>query len=480
MLQSRVISLFRNFSKEEMKRFDAFLMSPYFNQSDKLIKFYRLIAPHHPLFDSKRLQKEKLYSTLYSKDEYNDQAMRKLISDLYKLAKIFIAQEGFEKDELQGGIYLHRWLTEHNIEKIVDAELETRRAILDGAMIHDDDYYYHSWMYELHKFKAESDRLRGAEHKLLKGFDLWAPIHAHNRNYLINCFWLHLFLLTIERLYNFPMDESLLNQVESLAPRYINQGDTIIDFFYNIFKLIRTEEAPYYFELKERFLIKDPLIPQTLLREACVSMENFCISRIREGEEQFVSEVMQIYRLEVENELYLENGAIDTIYYFNVALRGTECGELDWADEFIENNKKYLPDDRREDSYSYAKAHILLGQHRYEEALRMALSCQIPHLVGRITIRVLVARIQYELGMMDEILVELNAWKHQLKDEKLSKEFKSYFHQFFVSIKQLCELREDYTRDKYVQLHDQIKMSKAMPGKKWFLEKLREMEQERS
>ena len=476
MLQSKLISLFRNFTKEELKRFEAFLLSPYFNQSEKMVKFFRLIEPHQPMFDSKKLEKEKLYKALYAESEYNDLTMRKLISDLFKLTKTFIAQEGFSKDNLQASVYRHRWLAEHNIEKMLDTELETRRILMDEYAVHDDDYYHHRWLYNLHKFKVGSDRLRGAEHKLFKDFDFWAPVHSHNRNYLINCFWLYLYLLTLEQIYNFSMDESLLSQVETLAPRYINQGDIVIDIFFNIFQLLRTDDQKYYFELKERFLRKDISVPDTLKREACVAMENYCIRKIREGEEQYTPEVMQIYRLEVENELYMENGKLDIVYYYNIALRGAESGELDWAEQFVESHKIYLPEDSREGSYTYAKAYILFARQKYTEALRMALSCNIPFFIGRITIRTLIVRIQYELGMMGEIQVELDSWKHQLKDEKISEERRQFFQNFFTTMRRLCDLKSNYSHEKYMEFSDHILLNKAIPSRKWFRDKIRELE----
>lgn len=476
MLQSRLISLFRNFSKEEFKRFEVFLLSPYFNQSDKLIRFFRLIEPHYPLFESKKLQKEKIYSALHTGSEYNDLTMRKLISDLFKLAKAFVAQEGYMNDDLQAGVYQYRWLSSHSMGKMLDAELDSRRALLDGYVVHDDHYYHHRWLFDLHRYKVLSDRRKGAEHKLLKDFDFWAPVHAHNRNYLVNCFWLYTFMLTIEKIYNFPMDESLMNQVGILAPQYINKGDTVIDMFYRIFQLVRTDEEKYFFELKEQILQDDPSVPFLLRREACVAMENFCIHRIRKGEERLSAEVMSIYRIEVEQELFLENGKMEVIYYFNVALRGAESGEADWADHFIEKYKMYLPDDVRDDSYMYAKAHILCAQRKFKEALRLALSCRISYFIGRITTRVLVARIQYELGMLDEIQVELDSSRHQIRDEKLPDDLRQFFQSFFSTMKLLCELKGDYTREKRLHLVDHIQGQKSTPGKKWFFEKIKELE----
>lgn len=476
MLQSKLISLLRNFNKEEFKRFETFLLSPYFNQSEKLVRFFRLIEPHYPEFTSKKLEKEKLYIALHGKSEYNDMTMRNLISELFKLGKVFVAQEAYGKDQLQASVYRHLWLAERDIPKLVDAEIETRRAMMEGYVLRDDDYYHHKWLFDLHKFKVSSERLRGSEHKLLKHFDFWAPSHALNRNYLVNCFWLYLYLLTIELIYNFPMDESLMSQVELLAPRYLNQGDTVIDIFYNIYKMIRTDEEKYYHELKARFMQHDPAVPFLLRREACVALENYCIEKIRIGEDRFISEVMQLYRAEAEYELYLENGKMDTVYYYNVAMRGAECGELDWAEKFIDDHKEFLPEDQRESSYDYAKAFILFGRGRYMEALRLGLTCNISFFMGKLSLKMLVIRTHYELDMTNEIQVELDSLRHHLRDEKLSEVRRQFLQNFYIIMRQLCDLKGNYSREKHHLLKEYLKNNRPIPNKRWVMEKIAELE----
>jgi hypothetical protein len=465
--------LFRGFSKEQLKRFELFLMSPYFNQSEKLVKFYRLIEPHQPLFDSKKLDKEKLYAGLHAKTEYNDATMRELISELFKLAKAFIAHNKLSENSLDASVLRYDWFFNNNMTKLAHAEVDARESLLKEQTLRDWYYYYHRRFFDLHKFQTTAAQFRSAEHKLLDDLNLFAPIHSLNRDYLISCLSLQIYLLNLARIYKFSLDETLVRQVRFMASNYINKGDTLIDILFNIFQMLRTNNEKYFFELKNRFFQNDKSVPVTVAMEAGVALENFCLKKIREGADHFSAELMPVYRFEVENELFMESHEMNYVYYLNVAVRGAEENDITWTEHFVENYHKFLPQEIRIDAQNFARAHLLFARKKYEEALRLALSCKVPFFISKILLRNLVARIQYELGMWDELQVGFAAYTHHLNDERFTDERKQFFQKFIKAMRQLCELNASYNGEKLMQLSNLVDTQKGFANKKWFKEKIK-------
>ena len=162
-----------------------------------------------------------------------------------------------------------------------------------------------------------------------------------------------------------------------------------------IFQLVRTGEEKYFYELKARFFANDKTVPLAVILEAATGLENYTALKIRAGEHRFKDQCFEIYRFEVENDYHLSNGQISHFYYQNISMMAAQTGHFDWADDFSEAYKNNLPEENREDSYIYAKAHILFGRHKFEEALRLALSHSSPFLLTKIANRVLVAGAQY-------------------------------------------------------------------------------------
>jgi len=271
------------------------------------------------------------------------------------------------------------------------------------------------------------------------------------------------------RIYKFTISPERLDRLFVLAQDYIDKGDTVIDILYNIFQLNRTDEAKYYSGLREKFLADDKIVPKMIMLEAGIALENYCTKKLRNGDDSFASEV------EVENDYLSEDEYLDQIFYLNVTVRGVESGYLDWTDGFIENHKKFLAPELQEDSYCFAKAHVLFVRKNYEEALRLALSSKVPAFVTKIILRNLIARIHYELGMLDELEVELIAHRHHVRDEKLTDDRRDHLETFIDVMKQLAELKGNYNKHKLISLSKQVDGHRGFANKKWFQQKIEEL-----
>lgn len=473
MQQSKLIQFLRLFTPDELKRFERFLLSPYFNSGDKMVKFLKLLAPHHPTFDSPKLEKEKVYRALHGKGVYNDQTMRDLIADAFKLAKTFSAIEQLQHDELQASDLRYIWLENRNPGKLLEAEVETSARLLEKRTSHDDYFYRYQWLYETHKFQATAARYLGAEHKLSEQ-EMTAPAHALNRYYLMHFFQVNLFHLAASKIYNHNVNEQLLKHIEGLASDYINLGDTSIDIYYNSFQLVRTDDDKYFYELKTKFLAADETLSKSALIEAGITLENYCIKKIRLGVGSFSRDVLDIFKFEAEQGLcFNKNGEVDPVFYQNVAGMGSESRLLDWVEEFVERNKSNLLEQYREEVYNYARAHVLFARKRYDEALRLALGFSTTFFFwNRILINNLVARSHYELKMFPELFTDLETYKHHLRDEKVSELRRQHTQAFVNSIRHLAELNLSFSKERFNAISKQINDEKMLTSKQWFLDKL--------
>jgi hypothetical protein len=103
MKKSKLITLLSTFSKEEIKRFEKFSSSGYYNQGRNFKPFLTILKNYYPLYDSPNLTSEKIYKKLYPGKEYDRNAaltMRVIESQLTSIAEKFIVCESLnEKDD---------------------------------------------------------------------------------------------------------------------------------------------------------------------------------------------------------------------------------------------------------------------------------------------------------------------------------------------------------------------------------------------
>ena len=101
---SRLITILRTFDRDELKRFDKFVQSPYFNTNPNVYALYKYLKKFAPDFSSDIYKVpilNKVYSKKYSKQAVLSTNDNKLLNDLvYKLARLteeFLAYAKFDK-----------------------------------------------------------------------------------------------------------------------------------------------------------------------------------------------------------------------------------------------------------------------------------------------------------------------------------------------------------------------------------------------
>ncbi len=97
MQKTKLVTLLKTFSKEEMKEFEKFVLSPYFSQRRNLKKLYDVLKKHHPSFSSPDFTEEKIFRKInpgkkYEKKKSNHH-LQVLVSEMTTLAEKFL---GFE------------------------------------------------------------------------------------------------------------------------------------------------------------------------------------------------------------------------------------------------------------------------------------------------------------------------------------------------------------------------------------------------
>ena len=114
---SKLITLLRTFSKQEIKDFEKFTGSAYFKEDRNLIPLLIAIKKFHPEFRSDELTNEGLYKSIYPDENYNLPKLRILISDLYKTAENFLVYNRLKMNESERTKYLAYELKERGRRK---------------------------------------------------------------------------------------------------------------------------------------------------------------------------------------------------------------------------------------------------------------------------------------------------------------------------------------------------------------------------
>ena len=130
MKDTRFIKLIRTFSKEELKSFDKFLQSPYLKPARDTTELFYYISKFYPDYDNAKLEKEKVFKSLFKNESYNEKKLLNLIFDLTNAAEDFLALNTIMDDEtefllnLSKGYMKKNLIEESNrVNKIIEKKL---------------------------------------------------------------------------------------------------------------------------------------------------------------------------------------------------------------------------------------------------------------------------------------------------------------------------------------------------------------------
>ena len=97
MKDSKLIAAFRTLDTKELKKFEKFITSPYFNEHIGIIELGRYLTSLYPDFQGELITKAQIYKACFPDDGYDDLRLRHLVSDFLKLLEQFFSQQSYEE-----------------------------------------------------------------------------------------------------------------------------------------------------------------------------------------------------------------------------------------------------------------------------------------------------------------------------------------------------------------------------------------------
>lgn len=99
MYKSKPIIILRAFNPQEIKEFEKFIQSPYFNKNKTLTLLFQLLKKEYPEFTGAGVERERLFFKLYQSREFDESKLQYAFSDLSKLLEKYIMLKELEKKQ---------------------------------------------------------------------------------------------------------------------------------------------------------------------------------------------------------------------------------------------------------------------------------------------------------------------------------------------------------------------------------------------
>lgn len=439
MHTNSLIKLLRTFTPKEISDFNDFLISPYFNKKNSVIKLYEEIRKSYPEFTGDRILKKNIHESLFPGKSYNDTNLRVVVHNLNDLAKKFLAYRSFESSQTEFDFKQFTGLMGKQQFSYLEKILTKLKADLEKESFNADEYNFHKFRLEYENIFFLHESHLGVFERFLHKADFEKAFYYLSSYYYIKSMRLYINVLNLQLIYNKKFNTAQFEKMISLIDKDLICENPVIEIFYLIIKLFDdgAEEINYY-RIKELLQETRSQMNISDIREIYINLTNFCNRKISSGIKKFKKEKFELYKEENEIKMYLVNGYMPPVYYKNLVILALSLNEYNWAKDFISEYKNELPEDSRFNIYNYCMALYEFDMREFDKALELLSRIKFDELYLKYDSKILQLMIYFETGEEESLISSLEAYRHFLSNNKLlpanKKELYTNFYRYFSRI----------------------------------------------
>lgn len=478
MLNTSVISVFRTFSKAEIKRFEEFLLSPYYNKNSVLVNLFSIVKKYEPDFKSDLLDRKKVWHKLYKEKDFNYGVMKNLIYDLNKAADKFIELQSYEKNILLNQLSLMQEQFDRNLNDSFEKTLKNYKNKLSVNKQDLDYFYYNYRALKLEREFYSNIGIPKAESRISEENE----IEYLTMFYLIECSDVYNSLLINASYINKNLKNENLNLFLNFSEKFEHKFREISESSLLNLKLILDEnDYSVFFKLKNIFTKNSFKFSSSYNSNLGLALMEFCSRRIMEGKVEFIKEMFETSLYIFENGLLMNenNGYMNPNVFNQLISTGCSLKKFDWVRQFIEDNFKKLNPLYRENFYNYAYLTLNFKMKNFAEALHFSAKMEVASPMDHVSIKRYQMMIYFESGYTEELYSIIEAFRNYVnKSNKLTASVKSQSGNFINFTKKLSDLKfnsNNFEQSNIRKIKSDLMKSEVI-NKNWLMEKVNELD----
>ncbi len=469
MRESKLYQAIVPLNGHELNRLHRFILSPYFNQSEAIIRLFEWIKQDIQDGKVESVSKEQIWSICFgSGEQFNDGRFRKLQSDLLKLTEEYYAQEAYQSNPIHRAKYLMETINEKKIDALQSMAIKNAfRYIAEQPFVNASSYYFHYEIerniYLLTKNKTERSTKSNLENivKYLDRFYL-----AEKLRYA-STILTHQHFAAVD--YKMLFVDEILNHV---AHNDYSEVPAVIIYYQILLTYKEPENRIHYDKLKEFLKLYINKFPHVEAKEILDSALNYCIIRMNAGEENYVREAFDLYIQSLNNGLLMVQGQITPWSFKNVVTIGLRLKEFDWVETFIFEFSKMLDVRYRENAVTFNLAQLYFYKKDFRQVIEHLSKVEYEDFTYNLNSKTLLMASYFELDEIEALNSLLDAFRlYVQRNKNLTQNKGKHYLNTISLVRKLARIRPRDTKE-VEKLIREVENTQGVVSKNWIMEKL--------
>lgn len=470
MYKSKPVLLLKAFTSHDMKDFEKFINSPFFNRNDVLTKLFTILKKEYPDFEGPGVEREKVYFKLFNSKDFEESKLRYAFSDLSKLIEKYIMIRELERNKVKQNLLLLEFYRNHDIEKYFSQVFDETQKMFEQTPVKDSEYYFGKYLVEETLFNYSSVKRDKSLDEVLQDVTDNLDYYYISKKLKFMCE-----MYTRQNFLNSEYKTHLLPELMG----YIKANDfsayPAIRVYYTVLlTLLNEEEEENFYVLLDLLQEYDKAFTSEELRDLYFLAQNYCTKKINQGSTKYLREYFNLTNRLLEKELIYENGFIIPSTFKNIVTVGLRLEEFEWTENFIYAYKERLAPKFRENAFIYNLAWLHFFKGEYKKTLRLLSNVEYMDVYYILDSKILLLKTYFELEEVDAFFSLIDSFYVYLRrNELISSYQKTICLNFVKFVKKLMRVRLG-DRKSAPKLIEEIQETKHVASISWLLKKAEE------
>jgi hypothetical protein len=462
MKDGKLLQLLRTLSMAERQRFGEFLHSPFHNKREDCRRFWSALEG---MKEGQLPEKERLYQKSYPKSPYDDQRFRLLQNALLGLLESFLVLREFGQNKLEQELLLIKEYRKRGLGKHQRGARRRAEKQLEGLKTADALRVRHELEQESFNLEVLENQITGLSYQPL--LDQWDEYYLAKKLRQA-CSAKSYGSVAGTPSYDFGLLDVLFDRLD--WERYLSVP-AISLYYHGYWMLVRPEEEAHFTSFKHALLQHGESFPLAERKDLFMLAANYCTRKYNEGRGDYTRELNEINKVGLAAGAFLVD--FSRFRFRNIVITALVAGDVEWAEQFMEDYQTWLPHRYRESMVSYSRALLEFQGQNYGRALQLLQKAEYRDLVLNLSAKAVLIKIYYETGEDDLLDAHLAAMRIFIRRQKNPSYQVFNFQQLVIFAQRLLELNP-YDPAAKARLLEEVEAAKAVSEKEWLLRMLKE------
>ena len=466
MKSSPLYRVFVSLNPKERREIKKWTRSPAFNKRNDVIRLFDLLAqnaPESPLLSNKKA----IFKMVFPNSNYEDEKLRMTQFFLLKLIKTYLAQRETQATEGDQLLQLCRVYNKKGLDRLFEQEWKKAMSRQQKQTFRNADFHHRNFQLQQERLDITLRTKRSDAVDVRNGMQQ-LKVYYLSETLRMSCSMLSQQQLS-QKNYDFKEAEEVIDIIE--GGEYLSLP--AIALYYHGYQLLRHPNTDTAFDTFKQALLQHwQQFPIKECRDLYLMAINHCIRQLNRGHKAYIREAFQLYRSGLQQGVFLDDNQLSKFTYNNILTLAIGLSEWQWAADFLEDYKIYLPEKERQNIYEYNLAIYYYRKPDYPKALQLLRQVEFNDTLYNLNSRSMLARIYFELEEFDALDSLLDSFNAYLRRHKQLGYHRENYTNFILFLRRMlrANLHQSSTRQ---QLHQQLDSISSIAERNWLKAQLK-------